>query len=730
MNSLMTQSAPAILRGAFSVARRLAIGLALAAAIALVAGAQSAALQNRAFHAEISHAGSYSIAVKETGWQFEGSLGLQAEQIRIRGGVDRLGSYRELVFTYGDGEREGIFRLYERQPVLQCEMRMLRAGANSFVFPGFSSVPAGLYRLGFQPVPHAIYEFGALGSQGPWVLFDSRLRALMISPADHYFIADMQSGPEQMASAIAASVTELPRGFSHRTVFVAGGGVNSTIDSWGRAMQMLSGRRTPSSTADILLRKLSYWTDHGAAYFYDYDPQMGYEGTLQAVKKRFAQLGVPIGSMQLDSWFYPKGKNADWHRAKWTNGVGGAYLYEPDKELFPNGLTAFSRQLGLPFITHARWIDRASPYRHIYRMSGDVIIDPRYWEKTAQWLQAAHVAVYEQDWLGRYAKAEANLADPQMFHDNMAAAMRRHGLTMQYCMAAPADFMQGAAYSNLTTIRTSHDRFDRTDWDMFLYDSRLASALGIWPWTDVFRSSEQANLAMSTLSAGPVGVGDSLSEIDAADLLHAIRSDGVIVKPDLTLRPLDSIYLQDAAGLPGPMIASTWTEFAAQRVGYIFAYARKNETGAKLRPAELGYSGEVYLYNWRNRHGKTVPADKESLLPFQDGWAYYVLSPEGPSGMAFLGDIEQFVTAGRARISAFSDDGSLHIAVAFAPGEQTRTIAIYAPRQPAARSNTKLKQSYDEVDHLLLLTVSASSREGARIEVRLPKETSTGSRKP
>ena len=39
---------------------------------------------------------------------------------------------------------------------------------------------------------------------------------------------------------------------------------------------------------------------------------------------------------------------------------------------------------------------------------------------------------------------------------------------------------------------------------------RLASALGEWPWTDVFMSSETSNLLLSTLSASMVGVGDAL----------------------------------------------------------------------------------------------------------------------------------------------------------------------------------------------------------------------------
>ena len=34
---------------------------------------------------------------------------------------------------------------------------------------------------------------------------------------------------------------------------------------------------------------------------------MGYEGTLVAVKQNLARLGIPVSTMQLDSWWYPKG---------------------------------------------------------------------------------------------------------------------------------------------------------------------------------------------------------------------------------------------------------------------------------------------------------------------------------------------------------------------------------------------------------------------------------------
>src|SRR5262249_61837380 len=61
---------------------------------------------------------------------------------------------------------------------------------------------------------------------------------------------------------------------------------------------------------------------------------------------------------------------------------------------------------------------------------------------------------------------------------------------------------------------------------------RLASALGEWPWTDVFTSSETSNLLLSTLSASIVGVGDALGQFDRTNLLRVVRADGVIVKPE------------------------------------------------------------------------------------------------------------------------------------------------------------------------------------------------------
>src|SRR5262249_34482020 len=156
------------------------------------------------------------------------------------------------------------------------------------------------------------------------------------------------------------------------------------------------------------------------------------------------------------------------------------------------------KSVGAPFITHARWIDASSPYRQTFKMSGNVVIDPDYWNRTADYLANSGVTAYEQDWLGDKASTDFNLTDPDLFLDNMAAAMAARNITMQYCMATARHFLQTTKYNNVTTIRTSNDRLDSSNWSDFLYGSRLASALGLWPFTDNFLSTETPNLLLAT----------------------------------------------------------------------------------------------------------------------------------------------------------------------------------------------------------------------------------------
>lgn len=688
----------------------------VALALALPSAAQAPeSCASPTLQASFQASGAYSVHLLATNLLLRGQTPQPGRLVR-REAADALGTYCALEL-HQSGETDSI-RVYSKAPVITFTVRAERTMSAPLDFPVLSGFSPSLYRMGHRVQPFAGYQFGVLGEQGPWVLFDQPLHTLVLSPADHFFVTRMQMEQQTLRSGLVASIGTLPTGFRHTTVLVADTGIHAALRDWGGAMQAWAARPKVANDADPLLRSLSYWTDNGATYYYKFDPQLGYTGTLLAIAAKYRADGIPPGLMQLDSWFYPKGPQKDWRIFNWKNGAGGAYLYEPDKRLFPDGMGAFARQLQLPLAVHGRWIDASSPYRSEYKISGNVVIDPRYWEATAKWMAAAHVVVYEQDWLGSFAQAAQNLTDPEQFHDQMARAMRAHGITMQYCMGAPADYMQGTRYSNLTTIRTSDDRFERKKWDSFLYDSQMAYALGIWPWTDVFMSAELPNLVLSTLSSGPVGVGDGLGTINAPNLKRAARADGVLVKPDAGIRPLDRVYLSDARRLSdarqeaAPMIAVARSRQPAARVSYVFAYPRGTETAATFTPAELGSTGISYVYDWRNGTGETVTSGSTAAIPLRDGWGYAVVTPVLRNGLALIGDPQMIVTAGRQRLTArLEPNGALRIRLLFAPGETQQELLVYAAAPPKVTSiSGRLAAShYDDAEHLLHLTLTAGA---------------------
>jgi hypothetical protein len=54
--------------------------------------------------------------------------------------------------------------------------------------------------------------------------------------------------------------------------------------------------------------------------------------------------------------------------------------------------------------------------------------------------------------------------------------------------------------------------------------------------------------------------------------------------------------------------------------------------------------------------------------------------------MAVLGDVDHFVPMGKKRVRALTDDGQIHLTVAFATGETSRVITGYSPFVPGAKA--------------------------------------------
>lgn len=672
---------------------------------------QNRTIRNSAVEASFSPSGAYSITDVATHWTLHGELP-QAAEVEITSGSDALGKYQQINASYENHARTAEIRLYRnRSSVLMLDVHRNEA-PNSSPFPQFAFLPPGLHRFSYSVTAFARFEFGKLASQGPWLLFDQRRNTMVLSPADNFLVSDLEEAPDgKVTSGIDSQIATLPAGFTHGTLLTFGHGINSTFSEWGAALQKLNRKPAVPNDADVVLEKFGYWSDNGASYYYKFDPSLGYEGTLLAVRDQYKKMGVPIAYLQLDSWWYPKTRG---NTLKGGTGDNGAIVYRADPTIFPDGLNAFHKRLGLPMATHARWFSEASPYRREYKMSNNVVIDPRYWNATASYLSDAGVVVYEQDWLDKNARPAVNIAQSKAFLSEMAGAMAARKIGIQYCMALPGYFLASTQFPNLSTIRVSDDRFERARYDEFLYGSALAHAVGLWPWADVFMSDELPNLVLATLSAGPVGVGDALGHIDAANLKRVMRADSVILKPDTPIRPIDATYLADASDARSPMVALTRTDFGPASEYYLIAYPRSGSASSTtVSLDDLGIHGAVYAWNWQDQSGKTIPAGGSITVPFTSGWGYEVLTPINKNGIAFLGDTTKIVPLARKRFASVTNNGAVNAVLSFAAGESFVRVTGYSHHKPKIRAQQGSVRDIDYDAATGVFSFSASPESGA-----------------
>jgi hypothetical protein len=662
--------------------------------------------------------GHYSIQTNDPVWVFTGTLPASPSALKTVAGHDGIGDYDEITFTFG--AREGSIRTYPGRAAVLFTDRYATAAANGPGFPKLSVSPDVPGRLSFRG-KWSQFQFDLSGAEGPWVYFDEAAHSFLLSPASDFMVANLNlTDDKEIESRISPRIKDIPRGLAHRTLLVVANGINRAFDTWGHALTDLNGKVRPANDSDPSLKSLGYWTDNGASYYYNYEDSLGYTGTLLAVKDEFAKAGVALGYMQIDSWWYPKGEDGHWdHFAPWN--PEGINRYEAHPDIFPKGLGGFQKDLGLPLITHARWIDAKSPYRQKYKMSNNVIVDPEYWMTVGKNLRDWGVFGYEQDWLDEWATAAYNMNDQNAFVDNMARMSDTFGLSMQYCMATPRHFLQSTNYSNLTTIRVSEDVFTRDKWDQFFYSSRLASALGVYPFTDVFGSNEKISTLIATLSAGIVGVGDRLGEVNAENLLLAVRPDGIIIKPDVPAVPTDESILNDAHNAGEPLVSYTYTDHGPMRALYVFAHPRTEDRTFTFTPEKLGLGGSVYIYNWLADRGRRIQGDEPWTQTIHGDPSYLVAVPVGKSGIAFVGDAGKFVPLGKKRVSDLSDDGTVNATLEFAATEHSITVHGWAPSMPlvTATEGRVGEVHFDEVTGRFNVEVFAAKSGTAQIAVSL-----------
>lgn len=607
--------------------------------------------------------------------------------------------------------------------------------------------------------------FGLVGwmdSDSPWLFFDDQYNASILSPVSRpisqrqvWVAADNPNG--LIALTVDSSNPVLPAGDVYTYLITFGQGIGHTFTNWGSTLRNIVGRPATGNESDLSLQVPMLSTDAGASYYYMFDPSLGYEGTLQAAIASAKAVGIPFGVVHFDSWWYMKGGNCKETEnssfASWANTQNGVWKYVMDPANFREidghqWAEGFVQNLG-PGMAHGRWVDTCSPYRlprldkygktnDTPPVSGNVIIDPYVWDEIARTLKNSGMIFYEQDFLATQAKA-ATTFDDEKFLSAMSSAMANQGINLQFCMPVARHVLQAIKDQHVHTVRVSGDRFGWKHWDQEMYGSIVLNAGSVWPTVDNFQTTEQRNLLLAVLSAGPLALSDPIGGF--VPIPQAIRSDGLILKPDVSLVPNDATFVAEAAaleqyyGIQGPnasnagnttpltlppVVAHTYSDFGAIQIGYVFAYSRDVNApqAVSFAPQDFGFRGNVYVYDYFGNAGGQQPAAQAIARSVDSQGSYFVIAPIGPSGMAFIGDLSRFVTASRQRVTNLSDNGQITATLEFA-GSESVTISVFAASAPTITADgaNVSTPNYDSATGLYQATVSPAEKSQATIHI-------------
>lgn len=510
----------------------------------------------------------------------------------------------------------------------------------------------------------------------PLWLCDPAGPTLLLAPLDSFHeqvltVPTRDGADRRLVWGWHGDLDEVPAGFSSRLVVLAGDSPRAVLERWSTMLDPVPRRPVDH---DALGRSVSYWTDNGAAYWYRTEPPRSVTETLRDAVASVESSGVPVASLQLDSWFYPHETTRPFDTDEWVVPPSGLLDWAPRADILPDGIAPVREAVGdLPLVTHCRHLSRRSPLVERFECwIDDEYAHPTgddYYEEFLDRASAWGVETFEHDWLVECFLGVRGLrAAPgraRRWQEGIDRAAAERSMTLQWCMATPADFFQTSTLGQVTSIRTSGDHGYLVGpgflWAWFCYTNALARALGLAPFKDVFSSGgehAEVEALLSALSTGPVGLGDAIGTTDAAVVLAACRADGTIVRPDVPIAAVDACFRQHAVARPVPLVAECHTDHDAGRWTQVFAANTFRGDETVSGTIDLGPAwptGPVVALDLRRDEVSRPGAGWDvTLAPAQ--WTHHLLAPV-TDGIAVFGDVSKHAPVGKARISSIESGG-------------------------------------------------------------------------
>ncbi len=560
------------------------------------------------------------------------------------------------------------------------------------------------------------------------LLADEGLNALVLSPFENYLAATQQTSPLAIRGARATSViscgieglvTEIPAGFEHKHLLVAGEGVHSTFQKWGRALLKRTGKPVPSKYADDVMKYFVYLDDYGAYYRehgFKEEGYKAYEDIVLGIEKEARAHNLRIGTYFV----------LDTDQIRYREG-----LFEPEPALFPHGIEWLNQQLGKPLQCYILWLAPPSPYRKQFpfletdlnpqpwttapRGMGDVFYSLDYWRYTAKKIASWGAISLQHDFLSNYEGDPVMMAAPDKmntYFKSIARALREQGMTMHYCMQRARNVLESTENPVMVSLQGSHDHHvkisppareeDRNDafvWKHLLFASAFYGSVGIWPSRDNIQTVADPNafedLLLANLMGGLMELGHRIGEANW-DLLKKVyrEGDGLVLKPDRPIVPLDRCYLDGSA------VGYTESNISGKRWYYVLSLPPAGYL-AQFSPSDVGAAGVWAAFDWDRRTVSVRQAGTPISLLQEAKHQYLVLAPVLENGMAVIGDADKFITMADQRIASVESSAkSVRIGV-ISSREASPTVVGYSAQRPAGMEAGSVKlQEVSSLDRL------------------------------
>ncbi|MGB3412563.1 MAG: hypothetical protein WBA45_15360 [Microthrixaceae bacterium] len=637
--------------------------------------------------------------------------------------------------------------------------------------------PEGLRALAFQQCEFGLPSTAGVDLDGffllphrpptgwPLILGAEDGTALLLAPLDNFHDQVVGLNGGTVRCGWNGDIDSVTSGFTTDLAVISGSGPRECLDIWGTLLLERAGTVRPGRWADALASRPSYWTDNGAAYWYRTEPGHDVAGSIVAAVDDLCSKDVPIGAVQLDSWFYPHEDLRPFDTDEWVVPPSALTAWEERKDVLPDGISDLRDRLGgPPLVAHIRHLsaDATITAEYPVYVDGDYAAPstPEIYERWLDQCLAWGVETFEHDWLVEVFFGVRGLRErpgrARAWQEGIDRAARDRGITLQWCMGTPADFAQTTTLTQVTSVRTCGDHgYIATAgqlWAWFCTTNALARSLGLMPFKDVFRADPEVagdngpvEALLSSLSTGPVGLGDRVGRMDPALAMQTCRADGLLIKPDVPVAAVDASMLGAPAFAPELLVAECYSDHPAGRWVYalgMHANPGDAEVSGEIALADLGDLtdlgdsapvGEVVVWDWRA--GTVTHGNPQTRLPVtlpKEGWTYFVVAPVlAASRLAVIGDVSKFVPAGDARIvvETLASEGRLGrddvVRVTVKGAGETVTLTGWAASPvtatvlPADGHPAELGGHWDPQTRIWTLPVVVGSRGWVTVELRV-----------